>query len=815
MRQLPIKRTSYGFSQQPSYLALEFKRRAGKSVLPIRLRLRICLLTFLSLPVVNIGLLLLTAALSAPGADRNTGHGSKVATRYSAVMTAFGMSSCAAQRYTHPASINYVHDNGNYGSVAMNIQYYFVGSTLYYYVHDITVGYSKKMMETEKELYAAVYNKKMCSQPDLINNVEVKVSADVHFGTTKLAHADVSITGFIYGVGETKKQFTHFTEPAGAEKITREYHEKHNSNLYTDNCTIFDLRVARLALYNLDKAINDLRTELKRNKQEIQRQFDALITQASLQSNLNKFELALSKLSEAKGFIRGNNSRQQKYNDTKSAIEARRQSEQQQKADLAAREKQKALQADRRTVASKTAAAQRGQHLNSQGESQYQHQNKAYAPASSAGRDQTQTQSGATTHTGALVSSPKKHQLTGFEATAYKRTPEYRQALRDKARAEYDQKQQQQRAYEQAQQARKEQLARDKAEAARERIEQMKRQIQDNQRKAQEIEDASHTLIDGLTSSSNNPVDVLNAARPLAMKFAQQGNALGAYGSIGAGVLGGVLKMSAGNRKRKEAERAEAERRAAIKKQQEAERKKREAEAERLRREAFRLLIDSRHTVLNTFDQHNPIPLSTANLAEDRIYYFLYALDSSTFNTAKTTIYVSNVFAIERYKDGTWPYQSSILQQISSLTPQTEIFQGYYLDQAEAEEMRDAFVSGFSASDGVRLAEFEYRKGSIERLDRPLPASGSVGTGVEGGDRQEQSTGSGLGISLKTGKASQADQKSGLGIPLGSGTKKTGTTSKDKPHEQARSSSGKRDSSGKQTEKAGNKTGGDLGIPIK
>lgn len=231
--------------------------------------------------------------------------------------------------------------------------------------------------------------------------------------------------------------------------------------------------------------------------------------------------------------------------------------------------------------------------------------------------------------------------------------------------------------------------------------------------------------------------------------------------TIGAGVLavGASIFSSAKKDKaqREAAERAEAERRR-LEEQREAERKRREAERERLRQEAFALLISQRHTILNTFGEQIPIPLSTTNVESDIIYYFIYAYEPTIFEKKNAKVYVSNVFAIARYNDGTWPYQSKIENEIKDLTPYAELMHGYYLDAATAKEMQKGFVDGFYQNEGVEILNISYREESLEASNAIQHKTDGSGLGIRLGDMPKTTT------PAKSQK--KGTQSTSLGIPL-------------------------------------------------
>ncbi len=152
-------------------------------------------------------------------------------------------------------------------------------------------------------------------------------------------------------------------------------------------------------------------------------------------------------------------------------------------------------------------------------------------------------------------------------------------------------------------------------------------------------------------------------------------------------------------------------------KRKEEERKKRAEEAERLRQEEIKMKIAMRHSILAEFPVKE-IPLSSKEKA-GRIYYFLYAYDNSINNQFGAVVYVSNVFEIGKYKDGTWPYTSMIQNEIQQLTPFDEKIHGYYYSENEAEELRSILVKMLKEYD-VTILDFSYK-------GKPLPIDRNTG----------------------------------------------------------------------------------------
>lgn len=158
--------------------------------------------------------------------------------------------------------------------------------------------------------------------------------------------------------------------------------------------------------------------------------------------------------------------------------------------------------------------------------------------------------------------------------------------------------------------------------------------------------------------------------------------------------------------------------------QEEERRKEREEEEERVAREyeqrmaeyerkvAIETKINNRKTALAEFPGKD-IPLGSQEKAV-RIYYFIYAYDNSINNEDGAVVYVSNVFEIGKYKDGTRVYTTVLKNEINNLTPFAEVLHGYYYTEQEAEELRQTFLSILKSNEVV-IKEINYKGKSVAK----------------------------------------------------------------------------------------------------
>ncbi|MBA4745665.1 MAG: hypothetical protein H2058_10430 [Muricauda sp.] len=296
-----------------------------------------------------------------------------------------------------------------------------------------------------------------------------------------------------------------------------------------------------------------------------------------------------------------------------------------------------------------------------------------------------------------------------------------------------------------------------KMEKRRQQIATMRQRLAEQQRQSQNLQNAAdQTMGQWAQQMQNGGTNYIEGVQPLAEEFARQGNVEGAVGAVVVGTAASIIADLSQRKKQREAEeRAEAERQRRLKLQREREQRYRE-EQERLRREAFKMVIDQRKNILHAFSESLPLPLSSSKLQTDRIYYFFYATDSSTMNKKNTTVYVSNVFEIAQYDNGTWPYQRRVDKEIAALAPYTPTMQGYYLTLDDAKTMRNEFVNSFKSIEGVSIKEVEYKgkpKSGIKSNNDSSPLGIPLGTLKKEHknvmDKPNPKTTGGLGVPIK------------------------------------------------------------------
>jgi len=100
------------------------------------------------------------------------------------------------------------------------------------------------------------------------------------------------------------------------------------------------------------------------------------------------------------------------------------------------------------------------------------------------------------------------------------------------------------------------------------------------------------------------------------------------------------------------------------------------------------------------------IPLASQEKAGS-IYYFIYSY-SGLESEHGAAAYVSNVFEIGKYNDGTRVYTATIKNEIAGLTPYTETLHGYYYTLKQAEQKRLALINSLQ-NYGVMINNIFYK----------------------------------------------------------------------------------------------------------
>ena len=162
-------------------------------------------------------------------------------------------------------------------------------------------------------------------------------------------------------------------------------------------------------------------------------------------------------------------------------------------------------------------------------------------------------------------------------------------------------------------------------------------------------------------------------------------------------------------RRRAEEQRLRREQEIERERQARQERERREAEIrEKKRIEAEKVaMADSRKNIFAKYPG-SKLPVMATKTSSNNLFYFSYAYNNSDLKTDYPVVYVSNVFAIGQYPDGTWPMTSKIKTEISKLTPYDEIIYGSFNSETGASNALYDFVNSVSET-GMKVQRVSYK----------------------------------------------------------------------------------------------------------
>ena len=154
-------------------------------------------------------------------------------------------------------------------------------------------------------------------------------------------------------------------------------------------------------------------------------------------------------------------------------------------------------------------------------------------------------------------------------------------------------------------------------------------------------------------------------------------------------------------RVKKEAEEAKAAEAAEREARREAERER--AEAERRAREA---LIASRESVFSPYSKGTVSRTIASSVKE--IYFFFSSYQEGTLDDRNFNLYVSNVFKVRPYGDGTWPFTDQLLSDLNKLNPGRTVVLAGAFTTSEAAQEKLAQLKSSSQGKGINLLDIKY-----------------------------------------------------------------------------------------------------------
>jgi hypothetical protein len=112
------------------------------------------------------------------------------------------------------------------------------------------------------------------------------------------------------------------------------------------------------------------------------------------------------------------------------------------------------------------------------------------------------------------------------------------------------------------------------------------------------------------------------------------------------------------------------------------------------------MLTNVRQQLFSEFKE-GKLPLSSNNVNAATVYFFFYAYDPARLSYEAPMLYVSNVFPISQYSDGTWPFKANVLSEITGISPYEEKLNGYYISEEEAKALMTGMVDIFKQTGGT------------------------------------------------------------------------------------------------------------------
>ncbi|ELR73623.1 hypothetical protein C900_02708 [Fulvivirga imtechensis AK7] len=171
------------------------------------------------------------------------------------------------------------------------------------------------------------------------------------------------------------------------------------------------------------------------------------------------------------------------------------------------------------------------------------------------------------------------------------------------------------------------------------------------------------------------------------------------YGSDATGQATGEFIKGVGtmiNNNKSEKERIEAE--AALREQREQMLKQIEARKKTM-------MLNMRQGMLAQFPDGG-LPLSSHQV-KDRVYCFAYFIDGSTLEKDAPVISITNVFPVDQYSDGTWPFKNTLVDELQKLSLDKVTLMGFYTAKEMADEMHTSLTS-LSGKCNMKINLLEY-----------------------------------------------------------------------------------------------------------
>ena len=136
-------------------------------------------------------------------------------------------------------------------------------------------------------------------------------------------------------------------------------------------------------------------------------------------------------------------------------------------------------------------------------------------------------------------------------------------------------------------------------------------------------------------------------------------------------------------------------------------RAEREAQLALIENKRKAVIFNMRQKMLELFPD-GKLPLESNNVKQTQVYVFAYLTNKNALvNVENTKMTVSNIIAIDKLDDGSFPYKSALINNLKKFGTDTVYISGYYLNATDAKKMLDSFIVLASKSN-LQLDRFSY-----------------------------------------------------------------------------------------------------------
>ncbi|WP_125721013.1 hypothetical protein [Flavobacterium ustbae] len=143
-------------------------------------------------------------------------------------------------------------------------------------------------------------------------------------------------------------------------------------------------------------------------------------------------------------------------------------------------------------------------------------------------------------------------------------------------------------------------------------------------------------------------------------------------------------------------------------------REEREAQLALLESKRKAALFGIRQKMFELFPEGR-LPLESNNVKQSQVYVFAFIADKNALLTQEVcSIAISNVIAVDKLDDGSFPYKSAFANNLKKFGVGKVSIVGYYLYQADAEKMQSSFL-GLASKSILQINQFSYGDESMKK----------------------------------------------------------------------------------------------------